>query len=109
MIVRIITVRVKPGHERAFEEATVRNHEGSIREPGVLRFDVLRDENNPGAYYLYEAYRDESATVAHKETEHYNDWKRAVEPFMDGDRGSVACSVVAPTAPEAWQDTARLD
>ncbi|MFW5718205.1 MAG: antibiotic biosynthesis monooxygenase, partial [Spirochaetota bacterium] len=77
MIVRIITVNVKPGRESDFEAATVKNHEGSIAEPGVLRFDVLRDENNPGAYYLYEAYRDEAATVAHKTTDHYAAWKAA--------------------------------
>ncbi len=102
MIVRIITVKVKPGREADFEAATVRNHEGSIAEPGVLRFDVLRDENNPGTYYLYEAYRNEQATVAHKETEHYATWKSSVGDLVDGDRTSVACSVVAPSEPSSW-------
>jgi (4S)-4-hydroxy-5-phosphonooxypentane-2,3-dione isomerase len=102
MIVRIITVKVKPGQEADFEAATVKNHEGSIAEPGVLRFDVLRDENNPGAYYLYEAYRDEAATAAHKTTDHYAAWKTAVADLIEGDRTSVACSVVAPSDPSSW-------
>ena len=102
MIVRIITARVKPGRETEFEQVTVRNHEGSIAEPGVLRFDVLRDQRNPGTYYLYEAYRDEAATVAHKETEHYATWKAAAADLLDGERTSVACSVVAPSDPSGW-------
>lgn len=102
MIVRIITVKVKPGREADFEAATLSNHEGSIAEPGVLRFDVLRDENKPSTYYLYEAYRDEAATAAHKQTAHYATWKDAVADMLDGDRTSVACSVVAPTDESSW-------
>lgn len=102
MIVRIITVKVAPGREREFEAATVKNHEGSIREPGVLRFDVLRDDGNPGTYYLYEAYRDEAATTAHKQTSHYTEWKSAVSSLLEGDRTSVTCSVVAPQDAAVW-------
>lgn len=102
MIVRIITVDVKPGKEAAFEEATTANHEGSVQEPGVLRFDVLKDRDTPGRYYIYEAYRDEAATKAHKETAHYAAWKEAAADFMQGDRSSVACDVVAPTDEGEW-------
>lgn len=102
MIVRIITARVKSGMEADFEAATTKNHEGSVAEPGVLRFDVLRDEGNPGVYYLYEAYRDQAATVAHKETGHYKVWRQAVADMLEGERASVACAVVAPADPEGW-------
>jgi autoinducer 2-degrading protein len=102
MIVRIITVDVKPGTESEFEEATRRNHEGSVSEPGVLRFDVLKDRQTPGRYYLYEVYRDEAATAAHKETAHYAEWKRTVADMMQGDRSSVSCEVVAPTDESVW-------
>ena len=103
MIVRIVTVRVVPGREAEFESATVKNHLGSIAESGVLRFDVLRDQTNQGTYYLYEAYRDEAATVAHKETAHYHEWRDAVAGLLDGERTSVACSVVAPGDEAAWR------
>lgn len=102
MIVRIITVKVTAGREADFESATVKNHEGSIHEPGVLRFDVLRDNDTPGTYYLYEAYRDEAATVAHKETEHYRRWKADVEPLLAGARSAIACTPVAPVSLDAW-------
>jgi autoinducer 2-degrading protein len=102
MIVRIITVNVKPGAEEAFEKATVRNHHGSVQEAGVLRFDVLKDREKAGTYYLYEAYVDETATVAHKETPHYHTWKADVADLLVGERTSVSCSVVAPAEADAW-------
>lgn len=102
MIVRIITVHVKPGAGPAFEEATRANHEGSLAEPGVLRFDVLRDVESPTTYYLYEAYRDEAATIAHKETAHCHAWREAVAELLDGDRTAVAATPVAPIAESQW-------
>lgn len=102
MVVRIITVHVKPERAAEFEAATTRNHHGSITEPGVLRFDVLRDRDQSGTYYLYEAYADEAATLAHKETAHYAEWKAAVAEMMLTDRSACACDVVAPADTGAW-------
>lgn len=102
MIVRIVTVQIKPGYEQAFEDATVANHRGSVREPGVLRFDVLKDGSARGRYYIYEVYRDDEATVAHKETEHYQVWRDTIADYMEGDRSSAKCSVVAPRDEMAW-------
>jgi autoinducer 2-degrading protein len=102
MIVRFVTAHVKPGSENAFEEATALNHQGSIAEPGVLRFDFLRDEDEPGTYYLYEVYRDEQATVAHKETEHYKTWRATVAPLQVSERTSLKCGVIAPANETDW-------
>ena len=102
MIVRIITVSVKSEFISEFEKETTLNHRGSIDEPGVLRFDVLKDAEVPGRYVLYEVYVDEQATRLHKETQHYARWKAAVEPMMAGPRESAAYSVIAPIDPGAW-------
>ena len=102
MIVRIITCHVKPSFEAAFEEATVANRRGSIAEPGVLRFDVLKATDPPGTYYLYEVYRDHAATMEHKDTNHYKLWRETVAEHMATDRTSLACSVVAPVLEADW-------
>ena len=102
MIVRFITVSVKRGAEAEFEAKTKANHAGSVAEPGVLRFDVLKDADTPGTYYLYEVYADEEATRLHKETDHYKAWKAGVADLMAGDRTSVTCEPLAPTDREAW-------
>lgn len=104
MIVRIITVRVKAGAEAEFERLTTENHEHSLNEPGILRFDVLKDQDQPGTYYLYEAYVDERATVSHKETDHYHRWKAAVAELLHGDRSSVTATPVAPTGEGSWRN-----
>jgi autoinducer 2-degrading protein len=102
MIVRIITINVVEGREEEFERVTAENVAGSLKEPGVIRFDLLRDQNERGTYYLYEVYRDAAATEEHKKTAHYAKWREAAQPLMDGDRTSVSCDVVAPTDAEHW-------
>jgi autoinducer 2-degrading protein len=102
MIVRVINVAVKEAAVDGFIEASKRNHEGSIREPGVLRFDVLQSSSDPTRFVLYEAYRSNEATALHKETEHYAVWKKAVDPMMAKSRESTAFEVIAPASTEGW-------
>lgn len=102
MIVRIITVYVKSANTEEFEHETTLNHEGSVKESGVLRFDVLRDAEEAGRYVLYEVYRDNEAIAAHKETAHYARWKQAVEPMMAAPRDAQSCEVVAPVHESQW-------
>ncbi len=86
MIVIVIHIRVKPGTETAFAEATLENARNSIREPGIVRFDFLREESDPTRFVLVEAYLDEAAVKAHKETAHFARWKEAAEPMMAEER-----------------------
>jgi autoinducer 2-degrading protein len=102
MIVRIIDVYVHDKDIEAFKTATVKNHEGTIQEPGALRFDVLQDEADPTHFILYEVYRDDQATLDHKETNHYQQWRNTVADMMARPRSSVACSPLAPVDPAAW-------
>lgn len=102
MIVTAVTVYVKEEHINEFIEASVRNHKGSIKEPGNLRFDVLQCNTDPGRFLLYEAYETEDAAKAHKETEHYLAWKDTVAPWMAKPREGIPHSVVAPEEGELW-------
>ena len=102
MIVRVIDVFVKKERVEEFIRATVANHQGSIREPGCLRFDILQSEPEPVRFFLYEVYRDERAAQEHKETSHYNTWKQEVEAMMDRPRQGNSCKVIAPTDPGEW-------
>ena len=82
MHVTFVHVRVLPDQLDAFLEATRTNHEGSVREPGNLRFDVLRDPADPTRFVLYEAYLDAAAAATHKTTAHYLAWRDRVAPMM---------------------------
>ena len=70
MFVTLVHVHVKPEFVDAFLDATRANHEGSVREPGNVRWDVLRSVEDPTRFVLYEWYIDEDAARAHKETAH---------------------------------------
>ena len=82
MHVTLVHVRVRPESIEAFVEATRRNHESSIQELGNRRFDVLQDPQHATRFILYEAYVDEAAAKAHKETAHYLAWRDAVADMM---------------------------
>ena len=96
MIVRVIDVYVKEQSIEEFKGATFKNRQGSIQEPGVLRFDVLQSESDPYHFILYEVYRDEQATKDHKETAHYQKWRDTVAEMMAEPRTSVKYTNVFP-------------
>ena len=102
MIVRVIDVYVVLDRVSEFRSATVSNHQESIKEPGILRFDVLQDTDDESHFILYEVYRSSEAADAHKQTAHYAAWKKTVDSMMARPRGSHACSPVAPTDEDMW-------
>lgn len=77
-----VDVAVLPEHVAAFLAASEANAGASRQEPGVVRFDVIQDRDDPGHVMLVEIYRDEDAAAAHKQTEHYATWRDAVAPMM---------------------------
>jgi quinol monooxygenase YgiN len=96
-----VHVRVKPGAEEAFRTACLANAEASRREPGVLRFDLLADREDPGHFVLVEVYRDAAAAAAHKETAHYAAWRDGVAGLMAEPRRSEKYVNLSPDD-ESW-------
>jgi len=82
MAVRLIHIHVKPEHVEAFIDVTRRNHEGSVQEPGNIRFDVLRSTDDPTRFLLYEWYASNDAALAHRETPHFAAWVQAVADWL---------------------------
>ncbi len=103
MIVTVVTVYVKEEFRDEFINATVENHNHSIKEEGNLRFDVLQSMDNPGRFTLYEAYSSSEASKKHKETAHYLKWRDTVAPWMDKPREGIAHRVIAPLDKETWK------
>jgi len=96
MFIVHVQVRVKPEFAEAFEQATIANARASLNEPGVARFDVLRQPGEEGRYLLVEVYRTPEAAVAHKETAHYAAWRDTVAGMMAEPRSSVKYANVFP-------------
>jgi quinol monooxygenase YgiN len=96
-----VHVRVKLDCIDAFKEATMENARQSLREPGIARFDVVQQNDDPTRFILVEAYRSVEATVAHKATAHYAVWRDRVESLVAEPRSSVKYSNVFP-GEEGW-------
>jgi quinol monooxygenase YgiN len=65
---------IKPDHVEAYKQATLENARQTLQEPGVLRFDVLQDKEDPTHFSLFEVYVDEEARAKHLETKHFEAW-----------------------------------
>ncbi len=86
MVATLVYVDVKPEYAEAFLAASIENHNGTRKEPGNVRFDVLRSDDDPTQFVLYEVFADEAAAKAHKETSHYLKWRDTVAPYMNTPR-----------------------
>src|SRR5689334_15228113 len=83
-----VSVHVKPDAVDAFLAATLANARASVAEPGIARFDVLADREDPTRFVLVEVYRTADAPAAHKATAHYAAWRDAVADLMAEPRTS---------------------
>ncbi len=84
-----VHIHVKPEFIEAFKEATLENARNSLQEPGVARFDVLQQADDPTRFVLVEVYRTPEDPAKHKETAHYNKWRQVAEPMMAEPRTRV--------------------
>lgn len=96
LLVVHVHVRVKPECVDAFRQACLANARASVREPGVARFDVVQQADDPTRFVLMEVYRTPQAPAQHKETPHYAAWRDAVAPMMAEPRHSVKYGNVFP-------------
>ena len=82
MLILIVHIHVKTECVEAFKTATLDNARNSVKEPGVLRFDILQQQDDPTRFVLYEVYKSADAPAKHKETAHFNRWRETAEPMM---------------------------
>lgn len=96
MLIVHVHVHVKPEAVEAFRRATIENARNSVQEPGIARFDVLQQADDPTRFVLVEVYRSVEATVQHKATAHYAVWRDVVAEMMAEPRSSVKYGNVFP-------------
>jgi quinol monooxygenase YgiN len=102
MLIVHVHVRVKPESVEPFRAATLENARNSVEEPGVVRFDVIQQEDDPTRFVLVEIYRTPDDPGRHKATAHYAAWRDAVESMMAEPRRSVRFRALFPDA-EGWE------
>ena len=102
MIATFVHIWVKESHIDDFIAATIENHKQSVQEPGNLRFDILRDSENPAKFVLYEAYMSDEDVAAHKNTAHYLKWRDMVADWMAQPRQGIRHEIVYPVEVTSW-------
>ena len=96
MLVVHVHVHVKPESVEVFKQVTLANARASLQEPGVARFDVVQQNDDPTCFVLVEVYRTIDATAAHKATAHYAAWRDRMESLMAEPRYSVKYAAIFP-------------
>jgi len=99
MFIVHVFVYVKPRKVEVFRSATLENARSSIQEPGVARFDVIQQADDPTRFVLVEVYRTAADAAKHKETAHYQKWRDTVADMMGEPRSSIKYNNVFPDEP----------
>jgi quinol monooxygenase YgiN len=96
MLIVHVHVHVKADRVEAFRSATFENARNSVQEPGVARFDVIQQQDDPTRFVLVEVYRTADDPARHKETAHYQKWRDTVAEMMAEPRSSIKYDPVFP-------------
>lgn len=96
MLIVHVHVSVRREFIEAFKEATLENAQSSVKEPGIARFDVIQQADDPSRFVLVEVYRTSEAPARHKETSHYQAWRDRVAPMIAEARTSIKYANLFP-------------
>ena len=94
MYIVLVHAHVKPDSVREFIAASLENARQSNREPGIARFDVIQETEDPTRFILVEAYRTAEDSNKHKETPHYLRWRELVADMMAEPRKGVFYNIL---------------
>ncbi|HMC60187.1 MAG TPA: antibiotic biosynthesis monooxygenase [Candidatus Solibacter sp.] len=96
-----VHIRIKPEHIEAFQAATIENASHSVEEPGVARFDLIQQADDPTRFMLLEVYRSLHDVESHRATAHYNAWAAKVADMFAEPRTRTFYTNVYP-ADAGW-------
>ena len=96
MLIVHVHVNVKPEFVDVFKQATLENAANSVLEPGIARFDVIQQTDDPTKFILVEVYKTSQAPAAHKETTHYLRWRDTVADMLAEPRQGVKYTNIFP-------------
>ena len=103
MLIVHVFVHVNRHRVDDFIAATLENARNSVQEPGIVRFDLVQQDDDPTRFLLIEIYRTPQDPARHKETAHYATWRDAVETMMAEPRRSVKYHALFPDAASEWE------
>ena len=97
MVIQLVHLKVKPERIDAFKTATLDNTRNSRAEAGIVQFALIQQQDDPTRFIILEAFKDEAAIEAHRQTPHYQRWKEAVPDMLAEDRRLIKANSVDPS------------
>jgi len=79
-----VDIRVKPESVPRFLDLVATNRIHSLREPGIIAFDLYRDAADPHLFLLFEVYRSPEDHEEHRKTTHFLEFRSQVQDCVDG-------------------------
>jgi quinol monooxygenase YgiN len=73
MLILIVHVTIKAGHEDEVLDSFRKLQEATRREPGCIAYVIQRSRENPRHYVAYEQYTDQAALDAHRASPHFKE------------------------------------
>ncbi len=83
MVIFQIAVKVKAEQVEEFLRATLDDAQHTIQEPGNLRFNVLRQQDDPTRFLLFKVYDSEAALHAHGTSPYVESWRATVKDMFE--------------------------
>ena len=96
MITLKVQIRVKEECISAFKEAMAKNHAGTLKEPGNVRFDVNQGIDDPCQFFLHEVFESRNAHAAHLETDHFKVFMETIESMLEEEMNVVFYNPLFP-------------
>ena len=102
-LIVVVTLDVREGYFDEAARVLSTSARGSRKEPGCVRFDVLRDEEHPSRIITYEAFTTPAAMEEHKAQPHTKAWGA----FQYGESKPILRKHIAKLSPVDFQAVFR--
>lgn len=89
MITQIVYLTVDSENRDDFLVEIRANAQESLKEKGVLQFDILQKDDEPGSFVLYEVYESPEALEAHRNSSHFKRWLEFGVPLLSSPREKI--------------------
>jgi autoinducer 2-degrading protein len=91
MYALIVTAYVLENETETFLQKTMEFAIATRSESGNLRYDILKNEDNPTCFVIYEVYRSKDDFMFHRQTPYSQKWKSETESIMAKPRERIRC------------------
>lgn len=97
-----VKASLKPGVETEFFNLAQRTSMQLLRHEGVLRYDILRNNDDASKYLLIKVFDDVKSLDSHKLTKYYTSYTEEASQFITQARDTSRFSVLFPTDASNW-------